>query len=77
MRTTWMKMILLLMTICLVAAACSDNNNQDSEKGVIEEMTDKAAKKMADKLTAPVDRARDAKDLAEDHLKDMEEAMPE
>ena len=77
MKKTWIKIILFVLMISLVAFACSDKKEQPSEKGVMEEMTDNVAKKMADKLTAPVDRARDATKLSEDHMKDMEEAMPE
>ena len=77
MRRPWIRLMLLLVMGCCLSVACSDHKDQDSEKGVIEQMTEKAGKKMADAIKTPVNKARDVKDLAEDRLKDMEEGMPE
>jgi hypothetical protein len=75
MKKTVLNIILLLLSICLIGFACSDK--KEAEKGVIEEMTDNAAKKVADKLMAPVERARDAQNLSEDHMNDIEDALKE
>jgi len=59
--------------------ACTNNNEAEAEpkKGMIEEMTDKAAKEMVDRIRTPLDKARSAADQEEDRLNDMNESLKE
>ncbi len=75
-----MKKILL----CIVAAlfmcsalllSCTKSEDAETEKGAIDQMTDKAAKEMADRITVPLEKARNAKDLVEKNYSDMEENL--
>jgi len=51
--------------------ACSDNKDVTSEKGAIEKMTEEAGKKMADTLSAPIEKARKAAEKEKEKLKGM------
>jgi len=59
--------------------ACSNNNEAEaeSEKGRIEKMTDKAAKKIVNRIRTPINKARAVKDQQEDRLSDMDESLKE
>ena len=75
------------MTYCVLALflsgagllACSNNKEAEaeSEKGRIEKMTDKAAKKMVNRIRTPINKARSVKDRQEDRLNDMDESLKE
>lgn len=54
--------------------ACSGDKE---EKSAIEKMTEKAGKDMADKLTAPINKARSVKDQADQRGSEMEEQRPD
>jgi hypothetical protein len=77
MKKTFIYFIMLLSAISFIGMACSDKTDQETEKGMIEEMTDNAAKKAASHLTAPLDRARDAQKVGQDHIDEMEDALNE
>jgi spermidine/putrescine-binding protein len=76
-----------MMTYCFLGLflggaallACSNNNEAESEpeKGRIEKMTDKAAKKMVKRIRTPINKARSVKDQQEDRLNDMDESLKE
>lgn len=55
--------------------ACTNNKEAEPKKGMIEEMTDKAAKEMVDRIRTPLDKARSAADQEEDRLNDMNESL--
>jgi hypothetical protein len=57
--------------------ACSDKNSGEKEKNVVERTSDDAAKKIADKILSPVDNAREAKDLGDKHMDELQHAMDE
>ncbi|MGD9240976.1 MAG: hypothetical protein PVG69_13175 [Desulfobacterales bacterium] len=63
----------------VVLLACSNNKEAEaeSEKGRIEKMTDKAAKKMVNRIRTPINKARSVKDRQEDRLNDMDESLKE
>lgn len=72
------KTLMLLFLACFVGFACGKKDQgKPEEKGAIEEMTDNAAKKAADKMMAPVDRAKDARDLGQKHINDLEKKLDE
>jgi hypothetical protein len=79
-----------MMTYCFLGLflggaallACSNNKNNNEaesepEKGRIEKMTDKAAKKMVKRIRTPINKARSVKDQQEDRLNDMDESLKE
>ena len=72
-----MKKILLFSLIALLLAsatffACSSNKEMESKKGSIETVTDKTAKKLAEKMLSPIKKARSVKNQQEDRFNDME-----
>ena len=77
-----MKNLSVWVLICFFMAAgifpaCSGKDDGAEEKGAIEKMTDDAAKKAADKILAPVENARDAKDLGDKHMDQYQQVMDE
>ncbi len=75
-----MKKILL----CIVASlfifspllmSCTKSEDAETEKGAIDRMTEKAGKEMADSITVPLEKARNAKELVEENYRDMEENL--
>jgi len=75
-----MKKILL----CIVAAlfivspmllSCTKSEDAETEKGAIDRMTDKAGKEMADRITDPIEKARNAKELIDKNYRDMDENL--
>ena len=74
-----------VMTYCVLALllsgagflACSNNKEAEAEKGRIEKMTDKAAKKIVNRIRTPIKKARSVKDRQEDRLKDMDKSLKE
>ena len=72
---TYSVLALLLGGAALLA--CSNNKEAESEKGIIEKMTDKTAKEMVDRIRTPIEKARSAKDQQEDRLNDMDESLKE
>jgi hypothetical protein len=77
-----MKKLLLYsaMAFFLLGAmlfSCSNNQEAEEEKGAIDEMTDKAAKEMTDRITVPLERARQAREAVDEKYSDMEENLRE
>jgi len=79
-----MKKIMLYCVLALLLGgagllACSNDKEAEaeSEKGRIEKMTDKAAKKIVNRIRTPINKARAVKDQQEDRLSDMEESLKE
>ncbi len=68
-------MVLFLGSVTIIA--CSDNKETESEKGTIEKMTDKTAKKMVNKIRTPIDKARSVKNQQEDRLNEIDETVKE
>lgn len=77
MKKIFTYFILLVLSMGLSGTACSNKTDEETEKGIFEEMTDNAAKKAAKHLTAPVDRAREAQQLGQDHIDDIEASLDE
>ena len=77
-----MKKILLypaiaLFLFCGTFLACSNNGDEESNKGRIEKMTDKAAKDIVDHIRTPIEKARSVKKVEEDRQKAVEENLEE
>ena len=77
-----MKKMLLYAVIALLLSSatllsCSKNKEAESEKGIIETVTDKTAKEVVRRIRTPIEKARSVKNRQEDRLSDMEEALKE
>lgn len=75
-------MTYIVVALCLCGAgllACSNNTEAEavSEKGAIEEMTDKAAKEVVNRIRTPINKARSVKVRQENRLDDMDESLKE
>ena len=57
--------------------ACSNDKEKEAkaEKGTMEKMTDKAAKKMVNRIRTPMNKARSVKVGQEKRLDDMDESL--
>ena len=77
MKKKIMVAAMALFCGCAVLFACSNNNEAESEppKGVIEQMTDKAAQKAINQIRTPLDNARSVADQEQDRLNDMDESI--
>ena len=71
--SVWVLIVLFLGTGFF--SACSDNNGGEKEKNIVERMSDDTAKKVADKILEPLESARDAKDLGDKHMDELQKAM--
>ena len=68
----------IIIVLCLGSSifwACSDNSDSESEKGLIETMTDNTAKEAVNHIRKPMDKARSVKNLQENRLKEQDEAI--
>ena len=75
-----MKKILLCIvaTLCICSTllmSCTKSEDEETEKGAIDRMTEKAGKEMADRITVPLEEARKAKEQVEKNYSDMEENL--
>jgi hypothetical protein len=70
------------LLICIVAvlfifipllSSCTKSEDAEKEKGAIDRMTEKVGKEMADSITDPLEKARNAKELSEEYNRNMEE----
>jgi hypothetical protein len=71
----YVVMVLLLYSAAFLA--CSKDKEAESEKGTIEKMTDETAKKIVDKIQAPIKGAHSVKDQQENRSKEVEKALKE
>ena len=70
--------------LCIVAAlcicsslllSCTKSEDGETEKGVIDRMTEKAGNEMADRIAGPLEKARNAKELIDKNYRDMDENL--
>jgi len=75
------KMLLCIAMVLLLCGAgflsCSKDKEAEREKRTIENMTDKTAKEIVDKIQAPIEGARSIKDQQENRSKEVEKALKE
>ncbi|MBT8331378.1 MAG: hypothetical protein KJP06_03520 [Deltaproteobacteria bacterium] len=78
MKKMMMYAVITIFLGCAGLLACSNSNNAEpeleSQKGVIEEMTDNAAKKAVNRIRSPLDKARSVADQEQDRLNDMDQS---
>ena len=65
----------ILLLTGMVFIGCPDKKTAESEKGAIEEWTDKTAKDAVDELQKPIDKARALKEKTDDRLRDMTDKL--
>jgi len=65
--------LLLLGVVCLFPVSCSKDKE---EKGSVEKITEKAGKDMANKIMAPIDKAKAAKEMQEERDREAAEKVP-
>jgi hypothetical protein len=72
------------LLLCIVAAlfifsplllSCTKSEDVETEKGAIDRMTEEAGKEMADRITVPLQKAKNAKELVDENYRDMEENL--
>jgi hypothetical protein len=54
---------------------CSKSEEAESEKGAIEKLPDRTAKKVVGKIRVPIEKARSVKEQQEDRFSDIEETL--
>ncbi|HDH05053.1 MAG TPA: hypothetical protein ENH01_04970 [Nitrospirae bacterium] len=77
MKKKLLYAVIALLLSSAVNFACSNNKEAESEKGTAQEVTEKAAKEMVDRIRGPIEKARAAKELQEQKYRDIEEALKE
>ena len=75
MKKIGISLLIVLSATCFMGLGCSENKDVESEKGIIENMSDKAAEKIADRILEPVENAKEIKDMEDDRLKSLDDAM--
>ena len=73
------KILLCIVATLLICSplllSCTKSEDVETEKGAIERMTEKRGKEMADRITGPLEQARDAKDLVNEQYRKMDENL--
>ena len=68
---------IMLFLFCATFFACSNNGDEESKKGRIEKMTDKAAKDIVDHIRTHIEKARSVKTIEEDRQNAVEKNLEE
>ncbi|MCP3889074.1 MAG: hypothetical protein GY702_09420 [Desulfobulbaceae bacterium] len=63
----------VLIVAAIVLASCS-SSDEDSSKNKIEETTDAVAQKAIESIKQPIEQAKHARELVEQHNKKLQEA---
>ena len=76
---------MIKISLCIIAAlficvplflSCTNSEDvEKTEKGAIDRMNEKAGKEMADRISGPLEKARDARDLVNKNYQDMDENL--
>lgn len=66
-----------LVLLCLGFSACSKKEEAQQEKGSIEKMTDETANAIVTRIRKPMNQARAVKEIQQDRVKAMDEALEE
>ena len=69
-----LRYILLLVLLLCTLGACS-NSDDEKEKGVIQQTTAGIAKEAVEMIKGPIEQAKLAKELSEQHNKIIEESV--
>lgn len=69
--------IIVLGAFWIGSLACSKTENAESEKGPIEKMTKSTADAIVDRFQAPIKKAKKTKDMEEERMRNVDEALQE
>ncbi len=74
MKITKVRFVVSQVAILLLTLSCS-NSEDSNEKGVIKETQDKIAQEAINYIKVPLDQAKEAGKLANEHNRQIEEAL--
>jgi len=77
MKQTGIYSVIVLSIFCLSFAACLQGKDEESGKGSIDKITDRAAEKAVKYIKTPLDKARTAQEKENERTSTMEEAVKE
>ena len=66
-----LSIVILLFFGSGIFSACSDKKDALSEKSAIEKMTEETGQELADRLSSPIEKAREAAKQEEDRYNDV------
>lgn len=75
MKKNFLHVLMALFLSAAVFVSCTSEKDTETEKGAIDNMTDRAAKEMADSIQIPLERARAAAKQQEDKMRELDEAL--
>jgi hypothetical protein len=73
MKKLYVYFIIAISVFWLSFSACSKGKEEESGKGTVEKMTDRAAETAVKKIKTPIDKARTAQEKESERTKAMEE----
>ena len=74
MKISKICFVISQITLLLLIISCS-NSEESSEQGVIKETQEKIAQEAVDYIKVPLDQAKAASELANEHTRQLEEAL--
>jgi len=77
MKRHCIYLIIASAVFCLSFSACSKAKDEESEKGAIDKITDRAAERAVKKIKTPIDKARAVQEKEGERTKAMDEAVKE
>ena len=75
MKKLLLYTVLLTVTASAAGAGCSGDKNVAEENGGTGKATDRAAATAVKKITTPIQRAQDTRNLGDDRLQEMDRAL--
>jgi hypothetical protein len=77
MKRHCIYLIIASVIFCLSFSACSKAKDEESGKGAIDKITDRAAESAVKKIKTPIDKARAIQEKEGERTKAMDEALKE
>lgn len=77
MKRILIYLMLPLFILCMNCAACSKGEEGERKKSRIEKMGEETGHSIARSLKAPVNKARDVKDMEEERAEEIDEYLEE
>ena len=77
MKKLYAYFVIVLSVFCLNFSACSQGKNEESDKGTIDKITDRAAEKAVKHIKTPIDKARTAQEKENERTRAIDEAVKE
>jgi hypothetical protein len=77
MRNLFIHLTIALVVLLISFSACSKAKDEESSKGAIDKMTDRAAERAVKKIKTPIDKARAIQEKEGERTKAMDEAVKE